>query len=67
MYDIYDIYDSLSVAGLVQITLQELQHSCPLLTSRIVKEGGRDVFRPMEVPSLPVDRDLECQDMLHTR
>ena len=51
----------------MQITLQELQHSCPLLTSRIVKEGGRDVFRPMEVPSLPVDRDLEYQDMLHTR
>ena len=54
-------------SGLVQITLQELQHSCPLLTSRIVREGGREVFRPMEVPTLPIDRDIQCQDMLHTR
>ena len=53
--------------GLVQITLQEMQHSCPLLTSRIVREGGREVFRPMEVPTLPIDRDIQCQDMLHTR
>ncbi len=52
---------------MVQITLQELQHSCPLLTSRIVREGGREVFRPMEVPTLPIDRDIQCQDMLHTR
>ena len=55
------------ISGLVQITLQEMQHSCPLLTSRIVREGGREVFRPMEVPTLPIDRDIQCQDMLHTR
>ena len=61
------ILKTIDISGLVQITLQELQHSCPLLTSRIVREGGREVFTPMEVPTLPIDRDLECQDMLHTR
>ena len=63
------LFDNLSDEnpGLVQITLQEMQHACPLLTSRIVREGGRAVFRPMEVPTLPIDRDTLCQDMLHTK
>ena len=30
--------------------MQELQHQCPLLTSRI-QEGA---FTPMEVPTLPI-------------
>ena len=37
-------------AGLVQVCVQELQHQCPLLTSRI-QEGA---FTPMEVPTLPI-------------
>ena len=34
----------------MQVCVQELQHQCPLLTSRI-QEGA---FTPMEVPTLPI-------------
>jgi len=53
--------------GIVQITLQELQHQFPLLTSRITRQGGKEMFVPMELPVLPLDQELQCQDMLHTR
>ena len=52
--------------GLVQITLQELQHQHPQLTSRISRQGGKqETFQPMELPVLPLDQELLCTDMLH--
>ena len=53
--------------GIVQITLQELQHQHPQLTSRIRREAGRETFQPMELPVLPLDQELACTDMLHSR
>jgi len=53
--------------GIVQITLQELQHQYPLLTSRISKHASKDMFSPMELPILPLDQELTCTDMLHTK
>ena len=53
--------------GLVQICLQELQHLHPQLTARIRREAGRETFQPMELPVLPLDLELSCSDMLHTR
>ena len=53
--------------GIVKITLQELQHQFPQLTSRISRTNGKDVFIPMECPVLPLDADLECRDMLHQK
>ena len=51
--------------GLVQITLQELQHQHPQLTSRIRRLPGREeTFHPMELPVLPLDQELLCTDML---
>ena len=45
-------------AGLVQVCVQELQHQCPLLTSRI-QEGA---FTPMEVPTLPIHTPGDTTD-----
>lgn len=53
--------------GLVKITLQELQHQFPQLTSRISMSNGKPMFVPMECPMLPLDTDLQCQDMLHQK
>jgi len=53
--------------GLVKITLQELQHQFPILTSRIRQDGGKTEFCPMECPVLPLDTDLQCKDMLHSK
>ena len=53
--------------GIVQITLQELQHQHPQLTARIRREAGRETFQPMELPVLPLDQELACTDMLHSR
>lgn len=51
--------------GIVKVTLQELQHQYPQLTSRISRKGGKERFVPMECPTLPLDADLQCPDMLH--
>ena len=54
--------------GIVQISLQELQHHHPQLTARIRRDRqGRETFQPMELPVLPLDLELACTDMLHTR
>lgn len=53
--------------GLVKITLQELQHQFPQLTSRICRDGGKVEFRPMECPVLPLDTEFQCKDMLHDK
>jgi len=49
--------------GLVKITLQELQHQFPQLTSRL----RQDQFCPMECPILPLDTHLLSQDMIHDK
>ncbi len=59
---------SSSLAGLLKCALQEFQHRYPQLISRIRSEGGlQSYFVPMECPTLPLDVDFKCRDMLHAK
>lgn len=53
--------------GLMKCALQEFQHMFPQLTSRIREDQGHPYFAPMECPTLPLDTEFKCQDMLHTK
>lgn len=51
----------------MKCALQEFQHMFPQLTSRIREDQGHPYFAPMECPTLPLDTEFKCQDMLHTK
>eukprot|EP00096_Caligus_rogercresseyi_P011195 TRINITY_DN4332_c0_g1_i1.p1 TRINITY_DN4332_c0_g1~~TRINITY_DN4332_c0_g1_i1.p1 ORF type:complete len:529 (-),score=144.67 TRINITY_DN4332_c0_g1_i1:527-2113(-) len=51
--------------GLLKCALQEFQHMFPQLTSRLILRGNVPHFHPMECPTLPLDSDFTCRDMLH--